>query len=275
MAWYEFLVGFHAEKKEIVNAFLISIGADAILDNEDHFICYKNNPDNLEEFCEQIRDLPGVKGNIDYNLCEEKNWNADWESNYEPISISDICSIRAEFHPKNLLAQNEIIIRPQMAFGTGHHATTYMMIEMMNQIELFGKEVLDYGCGTGILAVFAGLQKAKCVTGVDIEVPAIENSTLHRELNNLDPNSIKFLLGGLDVIANEKFEVILANINRKVLLQTKDGIKQALHPNGLLIMSGILEEDESLLVNHYSSDFHLIEKKKKEDWLCFLWRAKN
>jgi len=275
MAWFQYRVEFDSEKKEILNAFLISIEADAILEEEDHFICYKKSPINPEEFKEQISNLPGVKSEVSYKICEEKNWNAEWEANYKPIAIDDICYIRAEFHETNSSFENEIIIRPEMAFGTGHHETTYMMIGAMSSQNFSNCNVLDYGCGTGILSVFAAQKGAESVVGIDIEKPAVENAIVHQEINSLTQFNMEFHLGGLEVLTPSKYDIILANINRRVLLETKDGILKFLKPKGSLIMSGILLSDEGLIVERYSDSFDLIEKKQKGEWLCFLWNSKN
>lgn len=275
MAWYQFHIKFEEDKKEILNAFLISAEADAILDNGDHFICYKENIDDPNVFLAAISHLPGVKGKIEYSICEDKNWNADWESNYDPIAIENICYIRAEFHEPNSSYSKEILIRPQMAFGTGHHETTYMMITMMDQLDFENKRVLDYGCGTGILSVFAAIKNAGPIKGIDIEKPAVENSYIHREINNLSDFPMEFELGGLEVLGNQSFDVILANINRGVLLQTKEQILEHLNPKGLVLMSGILKTDENLILEKYSPSFELLDTNEKGEWLCFLWKAKT
>lgn len=274
MSWFQYHIRFEEEKKEILNAFLISADADAILDNDDHFICYKKDPEDPEIFRDSISHLPGVIGEIEYKICEEKNWNADWESNYEPIAIENICYIRAEFHESDSSFPFEIIIRPQMAFGTGHHETTYMMIEMMSSLELRNKTVLDYGCGTGILSIFAAMNEANRVEGIDIEKPAVENSFIHQSINAFSDFPMNFKLGGLEVLDDAKYDVVLANINRRVLLDTKDGILKYLIPQGKLLMSGILKSDEKLIMEKYSPSFDLLDKRGKGEWLCFLWQAK-
>lgn len=275
MAWYQYRLEFDLEKKEILNAFLLSLDADAILEEENHFIFYKNEPEDPEALKKQISNLPGVISEVSFEICEDKNWNKEWESNYEPIAIDNICYIRAEFHEPNPLFENEIIIRPEMAFGTGHHETTHMMIANMDAIDFTNQTVLDYGCGTGILSVFAAQKKASSVLGIDIESPAVENSKVHQEINSLSNFDMEFRLGGLEVLDPEKYDIILANINRRVLLETKEKIHSFLKPQGILIMSGILNSDESLILEKYSDTFDLIEKKEKGEWLCFLWKSKN
>lgn len=275
MAWFQYCIYFEPDKKEILNAFLLSIEADAILDNEDHFICYKNNPIDPEQFKNQISDLPGIIGEISYQACEDKNWNESWESNYEPIAIEDICYIRAEFHEVNESFPFEIIIRPQMAFGTGHHETTAMMLAMMDSIDFGNCDVLDYGCGTGILSVFAAKKNAESIKGIDIESPAIENSFIHQEINALQEYPMHFELGGLEVLEAKQYGIILANINRQVLLDSVSMLPNFLTSNGILLMSGILYADEKLILSAYSSLFTLVEKREKGEWMCFKWQLKN
>ncbi len=275
MAWHQFKVEFEVSQKEILNAFLLDLGADAILDNGDHFLFYKESVKEPNVLAEQISHLPGAINKVSYEECEEKNWNAEWESSYDPIAVEDICYIRAEFHDLNPSFAREIIIRPEMAFGTGHHETTYMMIQLMDEIDMTGMWVLDYGCGTGILSVFAMQKNASALIGVDIEEPAIENSFIHKEINQLNDQKMDFQVGGIDIVANEKYQMVLANINRRVLLETSDAIIDVLTEDGILLMSGILESDEKIILDKYTPNFKLEKKIQKGEWLCFFWRLKN
>ena len=275
MAWHQFKVEFEESKKEILNAFLIDLGADAILDNGDHFLFYKESSSDPDKLADQISNLPGAINQVSFEECEEKNWNAEWEANYDPIAVENICYIRAEFHEPNPSFSKEIVIRPEMAFGTGHHETTYQMIQLMDEIDFQDKSVLDYGCGTGILAVFAMQKNASSLLGVDIEGPAVENSFVHQKINQLDDKKMDFKTGGIELVKGEKFDVVLANINRKVLLETCEEIHAVTKPGGVLFMSGILESDESLITTKYEPFFTLIKKSQRGEWLCFQWVAKN
>jgi len=275
MIWHQFKVEYDEAKKEILNAFLLDLGADAILDNDDHFLFYKEGASNPAEIAQQIAHLPGAINEVTYQECEDKNWNAEWEANYDPVAVEDICYIRAEFHDAHPDFKSEIVIRPEMAFGTGHHETTYQMIQLMSDIDMSGMQILDYGCGTGILAVFAMQQNAASLIGIDIEEPAIENSFVHQKINKLEDSDMEFHVGGIELVADQKFDLILANINRRVLLETCDEIYQAVNPAGILLMSGILKEDESIILDKYQSKFTLRKKTQKGEWLCFLWEAKT
>lgn len=275
MAWYQFKVQFEEDKKEILNAFLIDLGADAILDNGDHFIFYKESATDLPTLAEQIANLPGAINEVTYEECEDKNWNAEWEANYEPIAVEDICYIRAEFHQAQQDYPYEIVIRPEMAFGTGHHETTYMMIQLMNGLEMTGKSVLDYGCGTGILSVFAMKKNAASLYGIDIELPAIENSFVHQEINELNEKNMDFKVGEIDLVEGHQYDIVLANINRRVLLATSDQVHEAMKPNGILLMSGILEADQEIIMSEYQAKFDLQHKIQKGEWMCFSWAVKT
>lgn len=200
-----------------------------------------------------------------------QNWNALWESGFDPVLIPGWCVVRAEFHDRTEGFRHEIIIRPQMAFGTGHHETTYMMLEWLRDIPVFGKRVLDYGCGTGILGILAAKLGAKEVIGVDIEEPAIENAVEHSALNQV--SDISWKLGDISVVPPGPYDLILANINRNVLLASADELRKLISPNGELLISGILAEDKEIIDRRYSEEgFQIIEVRQKGNWLSILMR---
>jgi len=195
-----------------------------------------------------------------------RNWNAVWESGFDPVRIPDWCLVRAEFHPSEPGYPHEIIIRPQMAFGTGHHETTYMMLEWLRDVSPAGKRVLDYGCGTGILAILAAMLGARDVVGVDIEAPAIENAKLHTELNAV--GGIHWIEGELKDCPDGPYDLILANINKNVLVSTVGSIHKRSAPGGHLLLSGILMEDREIITERYrSAGFDLLEIRQKGNWL--------
>ena len=216
---------------------------------------------------ERLRE-EGLKWDKEY--IPAKNWNDVWEAAFEPVRLEDWCLIRAEFHQSEEGFEHEILIRPEMAFGTGHHPTTYMMLNWLRDLDLQEKKVLDYGCGTGILAIMAKKLGASEVIGVDIEQPSIENAKLHEELNEVDP--VKWYRGTLTDCPDENFDVILANINRNVLLATGKEINLKLNDKGTLIISGILSDDESLMIAHFRdlAFFHK-ETRKMGQWLAMLF----
>lgn len=174
---------------------------------------------------------------------ESKDWNEEWEKNYfKPIRIGNDCLIRASFHEPELGYAYTIIIDPKMAFGTGNHETTYLMISWMLEENLLGKRLLDMGCGTAVLAILARMKGAEKVVAIDIDEWAYENALENIRLNHTD--EIEVVLGGAERIsAFAPFEVIFANINRNILLQDMHHYAASLQPGGQLFMSGFYLED--------------------------------
>jgi len=198
-----------------------------------------------------LQQAGNIAGELDiaYNtaIIGEKNWNEEWERNFEPIMLDDYCYIRADFHPERPGIKHEIIITPKMSFGTGHHATTMQMIELMRELDLDGKAVLDFGTGTGILAILAYKCGAAHVTGIDNDVWAYKNAVENCERN--DAAAIRICQASIEDIRDEEtFDVILANINRHILLDTMPMMFSRLHNGGDLLLSGILENEDVAIV---------------------------
>ena len=171
-----------------------------------------------------------------------QNWNKEWEANFTPVLVDDFCAIRADFHPAFPDMEHQITINPKMAFGTGHHATTHMVIQLMRDINFEEKQVLDYGCGTGVLAILAAKMNANNIDAVDIEEPAFLN-TLENVVKN-GARGIEVYHGILDNVPTKQNHVILANINRNVILDSLKTLHDRMIPSGILITSGFLKEDE-------------------------------
>ena len=184
----------------------------------------------------------------DFDFCYSKqeiasqNWNEVWESNFQPLQIGDFCSIRADFHELIKSARFEIIIQPNMAFGTGHHETTHLMIQQMQGVNFESKNVLDYGCGTGILAILAAKMGASAIIAVDNEPPAFESTSFNAVANGTPEISV--ILGTLSDVTAGHFDVVLANINRNVIVSSLGMLHQKLNTGGLLVISGFLGADE-------------------------------
>ncbi len=177
-------------------------------------------------------------------LIKAQNWNEVWESNFEPVIISTVC-IRAPFHLPFKNIEYDIIIEPKMSFGTGHHETTSLMVEEMLSLDYVSKEVLDMGCGTGILAILATKKGAANVTAVDIDEWACANSKENIVRNNT--SEIKVIHGDIESLGKQKFDVILANINRNILLKDLPQYYQLLSQKGILLMSGFLDVDSTII----------------------------
>jgi ribosomal protein L11 methyltransferase len=197
---------------------------------------------------------------------KSENWNAVWEADFEPIIVNDECIVRAPFHPaKNL--PFEIVISPKMSFGTGHHESTWLMLKTLLGVEVSGKEVLDMGSGTGVLAILAEKMGAKKVFAVDVDDWAYENAIENTALNHTVNISVE--KGNVSNIEGQSFHVILANINKNVLLQDMEQYVSALKPQGNLLISGFFEMDvPDLLRKATSSGLVLSNKEYKNHWAC-------
>jgi ribosomal protein L11 methyltransferase len=170
----------------------------------------------------------------------QTNWNSEWEKNFEAIQVDDLVSIRAPFHEDKKL-QYDIIIEPKMSFGTGHHETTHMMIQHLLTLDLENKSTLDMGCGTGILAILAEMKGAKPLDGIDIDNWCYLNSIENAERNNC--KHITFYEGDASLLSDQKYDVIIANINRNILLNDMKTYTNCLLENGVLLLSGFYKED--------------------------------
>lgn len=202
----------------------------------------------------------------------QKNWNAEWESKFPPLYVGDKLFIRAEFHDPDPAIPMELVITPKMAFGTGHHATTYMMCELLFGMDLKRKRVLDYGSGTGVLAILAKKLGAGTTDAVDIEEPSAENTMENALKNGVALDSVT--LGELkDVPAGRPYDIILANINRNVILATASALYERLAADGTILFSGILAQDEQLLIEKVvAAGFTHQETRQREDWRAFVFK---
>lgn len=259
------------EWREILLAFLAEMPFDSFEDTEAGINAYLPPGEDAAAVSAELQQLQeDYIFTYSIDLMENENWNAVWESNFQSVRVHDFCGIRAEFHPPFEGVQHEILIRPKMAFGTGHHETTWMMINLMSSLDLKDKQVFDYGCGTGILAIYAAQLGAAHVDAVDIEHPAYENTLEHAELNGV-AEQIEAFYGTLEAVPPASYEVILANINRNVILASFAELRARLANNGLLLISGILHEDESVIMEAAASHgFTAQTQQKRGNWMAIL-----
>lgn len=196
-----------------------------------------------------------------------RNWNEIWEASFQPIDVEGFCGVRADFHPPMSGVQYEIVINPRMAFGTGHHATTYMMLAAMKDLHLADQKVLDYGCGTGILSIIAAKLGSSEVVAVDIEWDAYDNTLENCRQNQVD--KVNVLHGTLEQVTDRDFNIILANINRNVILESMAGLYDKLLPGGHLLISGILEQDREIVLTQAQKHHFDVQKSRNRDgWLA-------
>ncbi|MFD0749607.1 50S ribosomal protein L11 methyltransferase [Mucilaginibacter calamicampi] len=202
------------------------------------------------------------------NFIEQKNWNEVWESNFEPLVIGDKIYVRATFHQPRPDVRYEIVIDPKMAFGTGHHQTTSMILQLMLDEDFTGKKVLDMGCGTGILAIMAAKLNAGNITAIDYDPVCYESTIENAQLNGI--TSIKALCGSKEAIPAEQFDIILANINRNILLDQMDSYAAVLKPAGTIFFSGFYETPDLEIITQAANQVGLtyISHKKDKDWVA-------
>ena len=232
------------ELREIIAALLGQIDFESFTDTKEGLKAYIQQPIFNEELMNET--LIAVQKNFDsfnYSILtiKDKNWNAEWEKNFNPVCISGICRIHAPFHPKDNKYKYDLNIEPKMSFGTGHHDTTELMIKLMLDIDFFGQEVLDMGCGTGVLSILASLKNAKKILSIDIDNWAYENTIENAKRNNI--TNITTKKGDAAILAGHIFDTILANINRNILLNDIPIYVNSLKKNGCLILSGFYSQD--------------------------------
>ncbi|MGK7391932.1 MAG: 50S ribosomal protein L11 methyltransferase [Candidatus Cyclobacteriaceae bacterium M2_1C_046] len=245
--YVELILPCTEEQKEILIAELDMEGYESVMETDEGLHGYIQKDLFDKSFVEDISSRYNIeKEKITWELVEEKNWNIEWEKNFEPVAVDDLCYIRAPFHPaKSDQYKYELIILPRMSFGTGHHATTYLMVKnQIINIDHKNKKVLDAGCGTAILAVMAEKLGASKVVAYDNNEWSVENAPENASLNNC--KNIHILLGTIDSLEiDNDFDVILANINKNVLLEEIATYVDHLVTNGYLLVSGFFKEDEA------------------------------
>lgn len=253
---------------EILIAKLNEIGYDSYEENKLGVKAYIEtkifDEKKISEICEDL----SLQTNISYtfSILEEKNWNKEWEKNFNPVFINDSCVIRAPFHKPFNDVRYEIIIMPKMSFGTGHHPTTSLILNKMFEVNFLNKNVLDIGSGTGVLSILSSILGADFCLGIDNDKWAYENAKQNAVLNNT--LNIDFRYGTIDSIKKEThFDIVLININRNTILKEISSYIKFMDPNADLILSGFLHEDVDIIIDRLiKHNFKKLDIKNKDKW---------
>jgi ribosomal protein L11 methyltransferase len=262
----------NSEFTEMLMAEIAEAGFDTFMENEQGFEAFTENDNydkpKLDTIQKHYHALAPVI--FYFDRVEKKNWNEEWEKSYEPINVEDQCLIRAHFHQIETKYPYEIIITPKMSFGTGHHQTTYLMIKAQLQIDHSGKKVMDAGCGTAILSIMAEKLGASSVEAFDIDEWSVINGNENLEMNGCKNISIR--QGKIsDLTFETDMDLILANINKNILMQEMHQYAAYLRPSGLLLLSGFYKQDIVDLIQ-LAHNFKMapIREDERETWASLL-----
>lgn len=208
-----------------------------------------------------------------------KDWNAEWEANFHSVTLGDFCEVHPPHREPDPSVRHHIMVAPKMAFGTGHHATTWLMLDACSRMDFHGKSVLDMGCGTGVLGLLAHKLGAKAVTLIDFDPWSEENTRENAALNGIaDPVAagLDIRLGDVTAIPTVRYQIILANINRNVLMADRDHYLAALAPGGRIALSGFLDFDEARVADHYSAAGLIqVDRQNRESWMMLAFEKPN
>lgn len=251
---------------EILITYLAEIEFESFEQIENRVEAYIQKPLFDEEKVKQVVSAIQTEVNFQFNEIEDENWNAQWESSFSPIYIDKNCIIRAPFHAKEEGFKQEIIINPQMSFGTGHHQTTYLIMSEMFGIDFENKVVLDMGSGTGILAILAERLGCKEAVAIDIDEWAYKNTIDNLELN--DCKKIRVQEGGAELLTElEKYDIVLANINRNILTNDMHKYVASMKTNATIYMSGFYTSDVDILTETANKNgLEYINQQEREGW---------
>ena len=253
---------------EILIAELGYAGFESFVETEEGVTAYIQKEEWNQNILEDIQILNSDEFDITYTHedIEQTNWNAEWEKNFNPIIVDNVCAVRAPFHEK-FDTEYDIIIEPKMSFGTGHHETTHMMIQHILQNDFKDKSVLDMGCGTAVLAILAEMKGAKPIDAIDIDNWCYLNSLENVERNNC--KHISVYEGEASLLKDKNYDIIIANINRNILLQDIATYAKCLNTNGSLFLSGFYEEDIPLIEKECNANnLQHLKTLKRNNWVA-------
>jgi len=262
---------FRVEPKELGSEILVAelgeLPFESFVESEFGVTAYIQKQLWSESILDDVQILHSPEFVISYTVeeIEQVNWNEEWEKNFEPINVDGICHVRAPFHPKTD-AQFDIVIEPKMSFGTGHHETTHMMIQHLLEMDVAGMKTLDMGCGTAILAILAEMKGAKPIDAIDIDNWCYLNSIENAERNNC--KNITVYEGDAALLKDKKYDLIIANINRNILLNDMQSYVDCLLPNGTILFSGFYEEDIPFInASCVEKGLTYVKKLERNNWV--------
>jgi ribosomal protein L11 methyltransferase len=256
----------HKNLFEALTAELGMLGFESFEEKENDLLAYIQTDDWDEELLNESFVLQS--SNIAYQAEDVKmeNWNQTWEDNFEPIYVDDEIYVRAPFHPQADY-KYEILIEPKMSFGTGHHETTHLILSQLLRMNLESKSVLDMGCGTGILGIFASIKGAADVDAIDIDEWCYENTKENAQRNGVE--NLRAFKGDVGSIPAKQYDVLIANINRNILLNDMAKYTQHVKNQGILVLSGFYQEDFTTIDQKCRSlGYTLKDKNMKNNWLA-------
>ena len=262
------------ENREILVAMLESFPFESFDETDNLIMGYVPGETFDDSVINEITGFLPFSIEYETEMIPDKNWNEVWEKNYfKPLLIGNRCVIRAPFHTEYPASEYELVIEPKMAFGTGNHETTSLVAEQILDVDFTGKTVLDMGCGTGILGMLASLKGAKKVTAIDIDVWSNESTIENARINNI--TNIDAKLGNADILGDEVFDIIFANIHKNVIINDLPAYMSVLKPGGTIYLSGFYNTDmpdikkraESLGLNELSF-------KEKNNWVVYIFKRR-
>ncbi len=266
-------LGYHfsVEPKELGSEILIAeLGEkpfESFIETENGFSAFIQKEEWTENILEDIYILENPDFKISYTIEEidQVNWNEEWEKNFDPIDVDGTCHVRAPFHPKTD-AKYDIVIEPKMSFGTGHHETTHMMIQHLLENDVTGMKTLDMGCGTAILAILAEMKGAQPIDAIDIDNWCYLNSIENAERNNC--KHITVYEGDAALLKDKKYDLIIANINRNILLNDMQAYVDCLNDKGTILFSGFYEEDIPFIdASCTEKGLTFVKKLQRNNWV--------
>lgn len=265
---YNFKINPVQPGTEILIAELGYVGFESFVENEEGVAAYIQKQEWRSDILDDIAILKSSEFAIEHSFTEidQVNWNEEWERNFTPIEVDGTCLVRAPFHDEGNL-EYEIVIMPKMSFGTGHHETTFMMLQYILENEFQDKTVLDMGCGTAVLAILAEMRGAKSIDAIDIDDWCYENSLENVETNSCE--NISVFHGDASLLVDKKYDIIIANINRNILLQDMEVYKSSLNEGGELYLSGFYLADLPIIretCNNLGLTF--VGNKERNRWVA-------